>query len=81
MAATLLTAALGKRVLRTRSHLPVVLAMAASCVASVLLVFAVERDRLAPSGAEKPIGYQKTVTLWTWASVSASPLPAGEGQG
>ena len=45
LAATLLTAVLGKHVLRTRSHLPVVLAIAASCAASVLLVFAVQRDR------------------------------------
>ena len=56
LAATLLTAALGKRVLRRRSHLPVVLAIAASCAASVLLVFAVR------SGAEKTTGYHKVVT-------------------
>ena len=42
LAATLLTAALGKRVLRGRSHLPVVAAIALSFVASMFLVFRVQ---------------------------------------
>jgi NADH-quinone oxidoreductase subunit L len=81
LAATLLTAALGKRVLRGRSHLPVVLALAISCAASVLLVFAVEhgREQAARDGAEKTVGYEKVFSLWTWADVKdaciISPRP------
>ena len=44
LAATLLTAALGKRVLRGRSHLPVVTALLLSFVASILLVFQVQEQ-------------------------------------
>ena len=44
LAATLLTAALGQRVLRGRSHLPVVAAIALSFVASILLVFQVQEQ-------------------------------------
>ena len=74
LAAALLTAALGKRVLGARCYAPAVAAITISCVASVLLVFAVERET----------GHQKSVTLWTWATVNGannSPLPLGEGQG
>ncbi len=86
LAATLLTAALGKRVLRQQSHLPVVLALVISCAASVLLVFAVQRGReqAARDGTEKTVGYEKVFPLWTWASVKdayVSPRPLGEGQG
>ena len=42
LAAALATAALGPRVLRGRSHLPVVAALALSFVASILLVFQVQ---------------------------------------
>ncbi len=43
LAATLLTAVLGKRVLRQRSHIPTVTAVAMSFVASMLLVFQVQQ--------------------------------------
>ena len=43
LAAALLTAALGKRVLRGRSHVPVVAALALASSASLLLVFQVQR--------------------------------------
>jgi NADH-quinone oxidoreductase subunit L len=88
LAATLVTAVLGKRVLRGQSHWPTVAAIAASCAASVLLVFAVQGEvrkgtgRVVAAGdsdtsshlsenAPRPqVGYEKTVSLWAWATVS-----------
>ncbi len=62
--AALVVAALGKRVLREQSHWPVVLAVAGSCLASVLLIFAVQ-------GAAKSHEHERVVTLWSWAAVEA----------
>jgi NADH-quinone oxidoreductase subunit L len=78
LAATLLTAVLGKRVLRGRSHLPVVAAIALSFVASILLVFQVQQRidrREAPTGQTPSIGYEDPeamVTLWRWADVGGA---------
>lgn len=63
--ATLITVALGKR-LREQSHWPTIGAIAISCVLSILLVFAVQRD---PAG-------ETVVNLWTWASVSDARSPS-----
>ena len=56
---------LGKRVLREQSHWPVVLALAGSCLASVLLIFAVQQ-------AEKNDEHEHLVRLWTWAVVEGA---------
>jgi NADH-quinone oxidoreductase subunit L len=72
LAAALVTAALGRPVLGVRSHWPTVGAVAISCVASILLVFAVQRD--AP--------HETIVPLWTWAVVDdAYRVPQGTGEG
>ena len=82
LAATLLTAALGKRVLRGHSHLPVVAAIALSFVASVALVFQVQEqiERPAEQGsAGSNIGYEKIISLWRWAdlgTVAIGSLPS-----
>ena len=57
LAAALLTAALGPRVLGPRSHLPVVAAIALSFVASLLLVFQRSRAdrRRAAEGGQTPV--------------------------
>ena len=68
LAAALVTAALGKHLLRGQSHLPAVAAVALSCVASVLLVFQVQSEAEKSEG----IGYEKPVTLWTWAAVEGA---------
>ena len=94
LAAALLTAVLGKRVLRERSHWPTIVAMALSSAASVMLVFAVQsgvRQNLEvyypprfDFGEQPTIGYEKIVTLWTWTAVDnaqAVPSPLGEGWG
>jgi NADH-quinone oxidoreductase subunit L len=89
LAATLLTAALGKRVLRARSHVPTVTALLLSFLASIVLVFQVQEqiDRQAEqSRGAKPaidyenVGYEKVVTLWRWADFSL-PSPFGRGAG
>jgi NADH-quinone oxidoreductase subunit L len=73
LAAALLCAALGKWLLREKSHWPVVLAIGASCLASIALVFAVQRGAELAAGqetAEKRVGYEKIVRLWSWAVVN-----------
>jgi len=68
LAATLITAALGKHVLKERSHLPVVLALAASCVCSFMLLFEVRYRAESASG----VGWEKTVDLWQWANIEGA---------
>ncbi len=64
----------GRRVLREQSHWPVALALAGSCLASVVLIFAVEQ-------AEKDHQHEHLVRLWTWATVGAgSGAEAGSGE-
>ncbi len=74
--AAVIVAVLGKQVLREQSHWPVALALAGSCLASVLLIFAVEQ-------AEKDHQHEHLVRLWTWAAVGAETgsHPEGTRQG
>lgn len=72
LAATVVTAVLGPRVLRERSHLPVVMAIALSFVASVLLVFQVQGRIDSPpkqDAGAAAVGWEEVVTLWNWANV------------
>lgn len=65
LAAAVVVALLGPRVLRGFSHWPVVLAIATSFVCSLILLREVAQgQRSAPEG-----GYEEIVTLWTWADV------------
>src|ERR1700756_2512923 len=63
--------------LKERSHLPVVAALAASFVLSLLLVVRVNSEANAQVGdkSNKSIGFERNVTLWQWASV-ANAYPA-----
>jgi NADH-quinone oxidoreductase subunit L len=73
LAAAVLTAVLGPRVLRGRSHLPAVAALALSFVASMILVFQVQRaiDVQEPNPVGRPpTGFEKVVTLWTWSDIA-----------
>jgi NADH-quinone oxidoreductase subunit L len=70
--AAAVVAVLGKRVLREQSHWPVVLALAGSCLASVLLIFAVQE-------AAKGHEHERVVRLWTWAAVGAGSGEQGAG--
>ncbi|MEN6459601.1 MAG: NADH-quinone oxidoreductase subunit L [Thermoguttaceae bacterium] len=71
LAASLLTASLGARFLRGQSHLPVVLAIALSFVASLALVDQVQRSGQG-RGADG-------VTFWRWADVAQEQEPSGSG--
>jgi NADH-quinone oxidoreductase subunit L len=84
LVAALLTAALGKRVLRERSHLPAVVGVGLSCLLSVLLVFQVQRGAPSPqplpeNGIEPQVGYEQFARLWTWAAVADAYSPAATG--
>ncbi|HKD38060.1 MAG TPA: NADH-quinone oxidoreductase subunit L, partial [Pirellulales bacterium] len=63
--------------LKERSHLPVVAALAASFVLSIVLLARVnsEAGAQAADKATKAIGYERTFVLWQWASV-ADAFPA-----
>ena len=76
LAAAILTAVLGRRVLRGRSHWPTVAALLLSFVASVVLLFQVQKqierqgDRYGPAA----------VRLWSWYNIpDAMPKPSGGG--
>ncbi len=87
LAATVATAVLGPRVLRGRSHLPVVTALALSFVASILLIFQVQKGidekkadpLLVGLSSTRPsvVMFEKVVTLWNWSNIAeALPQPA-----
>jgi len=70
LAATLVTAALGKRFLRHQSHWPLVIALGGSLVASVLLLLQLASQSHQAAQGQKQAGYEATsVTVWTWAVV------------
>jgi NADH-quinone oxidoreductase subunit L len=63
--AAALVAMLGPRVLRSYSQWPVVLALLASFVCSLVLVREVARDQEQATD----VGFEQVVTLWNWAAV------------
>jgi NADH-quinone oxidoreductase subunit L len=70
LAAAAITALLGKRILRDAAHLPTVVAVAISFVASVLLIFEIRQADLAmlEDNTQRQIGFEQVYTLWTWAA-------------
>ena len=75
--ATLVTAALGKPFLRGWSHLPTVVALAVSFVASLMLVAQVEK-RSEHSEDTAQVGYEEVVNLWTWATLGTADSSTAE---
>ena len=67
-------AALGKRVLREQCHWPVALALAGSCLLSILLIFALQQG-------EKNHQHVYLARLWTWAAVPAESPEQGADRG
>ena len=77
--AALATAALGPMVLGRRSHWPTIAAVTISLVASLVLISQVHRGAetvVAQPHHPTAIGYEKTVTLWSWAAVEQNDLSA-----
>src|SRR5947207_295893 len=83
LAAFLLLVVFG-RALKEKSHWPVVLAFAGSCVLSLLLLFQVQSNianntkdtRLDADGnSVAQIGYEHTYPLWTWADIANAYRP------
>ncbi|HEY4308178.1 MAG TPA: NADH-quinone oxidoreductase subunit L [Pirellulales bacterium] len=74
LASTLVTAALGRSVLRTRAHLPTIFALVTSFVLSLFLLAEVrtrvnELHTAQEAGKQTAIGVEVWHTLWTWASI------------
>jgi NADH-quinone oxidoreductase subunit L len=77
LAAAVITAVLGPRVLRQTSHWPVVVSIAASLLASLGVLMQVGQ---LPNGADadgdaQPAGYEQVHTFWQWAVVRDAQLP------
>jgi NADH-quinone oxidoreductase subunit L len=88
LAAAVLVALLGPKVLKQFSHLPVILALVVSCACSLILCWQVRQEQAnLPAGSQG--GFERVTLLWTWADVAnayelkpASPSPLmGEGRG
>jgi len=71
LTSAILTAALGPKVLGSRSHWPTILALLASfCLSAVLLLDVNYASQQMAADTQSPaVGWQQTVTLWTWADV------------
>src|SRR5487761_1079752 len=75
LAACLITALLGAKVLRERSHLPVVASILGSFVCSLLLLLAV--TKMTGAADSQSIGVERVCTLWNWADVTEAYQPRG----
>lgn len=69
LAGSVLTAILGPKLLRRHSHWPTLIAVVCSFVCSVLLASQVRHELTQPANK---VGYERTVTLWNWASLGVS---------
>ncbi len=68
LAAAIIVGLLGRRWLKEYSHVPVVLALAGSCIFSLLLL----KDISNREPDAKQVGVEVTHTLWTWAAIPAA---------
>lgn len=64
--AAIVTAVLGRGVLKEKSHLPVIFALIGAFICSFSLLIAVQR---ASNAEETMIGWETTVDLWNWVRV------------
>jgi NADH:ubiquinone oxidoreductase subunit 5 (subunit L)/multisubunit Na+/H+ antiporter MnhA subunit len=67
--AAVVVAVLGPKLLKAYSHVPVVLALAGACVASLVLVGEVSREQASVTVRQAGQGFEQVVTYWTWAAV------------
>lgn len=80
LAATLLVGLAGFKLLKERSHIPVIAALAASFVLSLFLL----RDVMRETGHEAgyaSVGVEKLVRLWTWADLENAYRLGDQGEG
>jgi NADH-quinone oxidoreductase subunit L len=77
LAAAVLTAALGPKLLRDKSHWPTIIALVAAFALSLTLLIKVQHE-IAMAGPDGAVGWETTVDVWTWANVeNAQPRPDG----
>jgi NADH-quinone oxidoreductase subunit L len=75
--AAVVVAVLGPKLLRSSSHIPVILGLAGACVCSLLLIAEVNREQGSLPTDQPHAGFEQVVTLWTWANIpEAYNLPA-----
>ncbi|NIP87124.1 MAG: NADH-quinone oxidoreductase subunit L, partial [Planctomycetales bacterium] len=74
LAAAIATALLGPRVLRNHSHWLVVVAIAASFLASCGILLEVGQLPGGPTAAAAPTGHEQVQTLWSWALIPDAQL-------
>ncbi|MCG8585496.1 MAG: NADH-quinone oxidoreductase subunit L, partial [Pirellulales bacterium] len=72
--AVLVTATLGPRFLRERSHWPTIIAFGVAFVLSVTLLMQVQAETkyLHESDENAQVGYEKVVSIWNWATVDSA---------
>ncbi len=71
LASTLLTAILGKRVLKAHSHWPTIVAFAASFLVAIALLIEVSHGSAASAAnGSDTVGFEVVHSLWTWADVT-----------
>ena len=75
LVAAIVTASLGPRVLRSQSHLPVVIALALSLLCSLVLVVQVQRGYTENSDT----GFEVPIQLWSWAVIEDAHVPEFSG--
>src|SRR5688572_19371675 len=68
--AAVVVAVFGAKVLKQFSHIPVILALAASCACSLLLCSEVSREQSALAASPQRTGFEQVTVLWTWANVA-----------
>jgi NADH-quinone oxidoreductase subunit L len=74
LAAAVLVALLGAKVLKENSHWVIIAALAGSCLCSLGLLSSVYREQATPSESISPsdlnrAGYERVITLWTWVNI------------
>jgi NADH-quinone oxidoreductase subunit L len=75
VAAALVVGLLGRRLLKERSHLPVVAALVASFVFSLFLLFDV-KGRSENASDQAQVGVEQVYTLWTWVDIDGAMVTA-----
>lgn len=83
LAAAILVAVLGPKVLRENSHWPIIVAFAGSFLCSMWLMSEVRREQNAAAesaGQVASAGYERIVTLWNWANIPDAYQPPEAGK-